>query len=174
MDDIVLYLGIVLRETPVWAYGVLVILVLLGLRRLRTRHRSLLSASIAPGVFLVWSVSSAIGFGVLNGWFLTTALWCLFLAGGLASFRFFGPSPVRWVSGNEFLFAGTPGPLIFYMSVFFARYSLGVWAGFQPQHVTIASAVALAISGFTAGRTSGDFIFLNNLRPRPLDRQSSF
>jgi len=174
VGDIIFYVVIVLRETPIWAYGVFVILVLLGLRRLQTRHRSLLSASIAPGVFLVWSVSSAIGFGLLNGWLLATALWGLFLAGGLASFRFFSPSPVRWVSANEFAFAGTPGPLMFYMSVFFARYGLAVWAGFQPQHVTIASAAALAISGFTAGRTSGDFVFLSNLRPRPLNRRLSF
>lgn len=173
MADILFYSGIILRETPVWAYAVFVLLVLLGLRRLQTRNRSLLSASIAPAVFLVWSVGSAVGFGVLNGWVLATGLWALFLAAGLASFRLVSPSPVRWISGNEFSFVGTPGPLMFYMSVFFARYGLAIWAGFQPQHTTVASAVALAISGFTAGRTAGDFAFLHSLRPKQLNQQGS-
>lgn len=159
MSDALFYAGIVLRHTPLWAYAVLTLLVILGLRRLGDRSVSLSAMALTPMVFFCWSVIGAIAFWLGDGGWAAIGLWPVCVLAGLGSFRLVGPPPVIWLGGDRFSRPGTAGPLLVYLGVFFFRYGLEIWAGFHPERRYLAHALAVVVSGFMAGRTLGDLWF---------------
>ncbi|MBX9615885.1 MAG: hypothetical protein K2X25_09850 [Caulobacteraceae bacterium] len=166
MSEALFYVGLVLRQTPFWVWAVLSMLVFLGIRRLRTRTTTLLMMSVTPGIFLVWSLVSAVAFWRGDGGLLAAGLWPSFLLLGLASFRLLGASSVRWVDDDRLVRPGTAGPLAVYVSVFLFRYGLEIWSGFFPDQQFLTSTLALLVSGYMAGRTIGDLWFAVHLKPR--------
>jgi hypothetical protein len=62
------------------------------------------------------------------------------------------------VHGWIFQYAATALPLTFYMLLWATRYGLGIWAGFVPAMADTLGLAGLALSAFTAGRTSADFL----------------
>jgi len=166
MSEILFYAGIVLRHTPVWAWGVLLLLVFLGARRLRARPTTLLMMSATPAVFLTWSLVSAVTFSRADGGWFAIGLWFALVLLGLASFRLVGPTPVRWLDQTRLVRPASAGPLIVYLGVFLFRYALEIWSGFFPERAFLTSALAILVSGYMAGRTVGDLAFAARLRPR--------
>ncbi len=165
MADLWFYVVIVLKRTPPWAYGVLVLLLILGARRLRSQTISLWALSITPAVFFTWSVAGAVNFGLNDGGSLAFLLWPASLMVGLASFRLVEPSPLQWIDQHRLIRPGTAGPLLVYLGVFFCRYGLEVWAGFVPQRSLLAHMLGALLSGYMAGRTAGDFWLASRMRP---------
>lgn len=165
MSETLFYVGVVLRHTPFWAWAVLSLLVFLGIRRLRTRTTTLLMMSVAPAIFMGWSLVSAVTFWRGDGGWLAAGLWPSLLLLGLASFRLLEASPVRWVDDARLVRPGTAGPLTVYVSVFLFRYGLEIWSGFFPDRQFLTSTLALLVSGFLAGRTIGDLWFAAHLKP---------
>ena len=156
MGNALFYVELVLGETPVWAYVVLVLLCVLGVRRMKSRATTLGGLAIVPTLFLLWSVVGAFLFSSASGAATAASLWLTCLTAGLFSFRLVGPPEGEWIDSQRFLRVGSTGPLLIYISIFLFRYGLEIWVGFVPERALIAHALAVTVSGFMAGRTLGD------------------
>lgn len=148
----------VIRHTPVWVWGILALLIVLGGAQLRKHSLPLLRVASLPlgmGAYSLWG--TALVFGVHAG---VLAAWAL--GAGLAAW-----SARRWawspgvrlapVSGR-FEVPGSAWPLLLMLTLFALRYSVVVtlvfhpgWAG-SPALAIGASTLYGALSGLLAGR----------------------
>ncbi len=159
--------GRVVSGTPAWVWAVLVLLIVLGWRRLKPRRTRLALAALAPTAFLLWSLTTAAGLGDAAGIREVWGVWVAAFAAGAASAPIrLGPRPTPLPDG-AFLFPGTPFPLIVYAGVFTARYTLGVTAAFRPDLANALGLAGLAISAVTAGRFAADLALLLRARAGP-------
>jgi|GEM_PF-1683372 len=156
MEKTLYYIGVVIRETPTWAYVVLALLTFLGVRRLETRPTTVVGLSVLPIIFLTWSVIGAVVFGRAAGPLTASLMWAGWVLLGLVSFRVFGPPRGRWINSRQFAREGSVGPLVVYLGIFAFRYGLEVWTGFAPEQRVLTQGLALTLSGFMSGRTLGD------------------
>ncbi len=137
---------------PTWVYGLLVVLILLGVRRLKAREVPLFVALLPIIAFGAWSIIGAVNFS--NAAAATTAVlaWVGGAAIGVASaFVFPEPAATRLPGGRAALPASKM-PLILYMLVFAARFACGAWAAIVPAMAVIANGIGVAISALMAAR----------------------
>lgn len=149
---------IIVTHTPLYVWVVLVLLLFLGVRRLKPRRTHLAVAALAPAGFFVWSVATAalLFFGGDKG--AAIVAWPLaFLGGALSGPIRTVPRPSH-VHGWIFQYAATKLPLTLYLLLWSTRYGLGIWAGLVPAIAGTLGVVGLALSAFTAGRTLADFL----------------
>jgi hypothetical protein len=142
---------VIVSHTPLYVWVVLVLLIFLGVRRLKPRRTHLALAVLAPLGFFIWSV---VGARLL---FFGEDKLLAFLSGALSSPVRTVPRPTH-VHGWIFQYAATSVPLILYMLLWATRYGLGIWAGFVPAMAGPLGVAGLALSASTAGRTSADFL----------------
>jgi len=166
MDDAVHHAGQVLEPTPLWAYVLLGLLIVLGIRRMRERATSLAGLLITPGAFLIWSLWSAVSFWMDEQSGFSLLIWPLALSMGLGSFAGFRASPMHR-QGALIVRAATILPLLVYVGIFAFCYALEVLSAFVPERRALAQALAVLVSGFMAGRTLGDFAFAARLGTEP-------
>ena len=151
-------LRIILAHTPIYVWAVLVLLLVMGIRRLRPRRTHLAKAALAPAGFFLWSlVTAAMMFVHLHAWTVVVCWGIAFAAGASSGPIRTVPRPAH-VEGWVFVYSATWQPLAFYMLLFATRYGLGIWAGFVPSMADTLGLVGLSLSAFTAGRTVADFI----------------
>lgn len=151
------YVPIVLGRTPIWVWVVLALLITLGIRRLKPRRTRLVVAAIAPVAFAIWSLMGVYAAARSGSAATVLAVWAVSGAlGAMSALVHRGPRPAH-LGGGVFLFCGTVAPLLIYMGVFWTRYGLAVWAGFQPELAVPLTLAAVAISAATAGRFLADF-----------------
>lgn len=148
------YVGLVLAETPKWAWAVLALLIFLGVRRLNSRVRGLGAAFAAPVVFGVWGLFNVAAYSQAHSPVAGVSTFILLFAAGVASTRLYEGETADLTSDGRFLFHGTPEPLITYMAVFVVRFGLEVWQGFVPTAAPLAGGIAIGLSAFVAGRTA--------------------
>lgn len=148
------YVGLVLAETPGWAFALLALLIFLGVRRLRSRVRSLGLALVAPTAFLVWSLSSVAAYSQAHSPVIAGATLIGLFVAGWASALVLSSETAERTEDGRFLFHGTPEPLITYLTVFVLRFGLAVWIGFEPGVAALAGGLAIALSAFVTGRTA--------------------
>ena len=148
------YVGLVLGETPWWAFAVLALLVFLGVRRLKSRVRSLGLALVAPVAFLIWGLSNVAAYSQAHSPLIGGSTLVVLFAVGWASARLFSSETAERTGDGRFLFQGTPEPLITYMTVFVIRFGLEVWMGFEPAAAALAGGLAIGVTAFVAGRTA--------------------
>lgn len=166
MEDVIVHVGIVPRNTPLWAYAVLVLLIVLGVRRLKRRSTTLLRLTLAPTVFFLWSLVSLLDFAATIGLATGLMIWVAGLTIGWMSLRRFVPSRAVWQDSRHTVREGSIAPLAVYLSLFSLRYALEIWVGFNPDRIVIASALALAASSLVSGRTPGDIGYVIGQRQR--------
>jgi len=148
------YPGLILAETPWWAFVILALLIFLGVRRLRSRVRSPGVALIAPAAFLIWSLFNVVAYHQAHSALVAWSTLIGLSAAGWASGRLYSSETVERTDDGRFLFHGTPEPLITYIAIFIIRFGLEVWQGFQPAAASVAGGVAIGVSAFAAGRTA--------------------
>lgn len=148
------YVRLVLAETPLWAFAVLALLVFLGVRRLKSRVRSLGLALVAPVAFLIWGMSNVAAYSQAHSLVVGGSTLVVLFAVGWASARLFSSETAERTGDGRFLFHGTPEPLLTYMTVFVIRFGLEVWQGFVPAAAALAGGTAIGITAFAAGRTA--------------------
>lgn len=147
----------VLAGTPPWVWAVLGLLIFLGVRRLRPKRTRLAVAALAPAAFVIWSLSGVAALARSGPTGLVLGVWAAALAAGALTFLLHrGPRPAH-LGGGVFAFQASVTPLLLYMTVFWARYALGVWAVLEPARAFELGLVATAISAATAGRFLADF-----------------
>jgi membrane associated rhomboid family serine protease len=70
---------------PPWVYALLVVLIVLGLRRVRTREVPVAVALIPAAAFLIWSLFGAWSFGTVAGGGIALLTWLAGVAVGAAT-----------------------------------------------------------------------------------------
>jgi hypothetical protein len=157
----------ILAGTPPWVWAVLALLVFLGTRRLKPKRTHLAVAAIAPVAFTIWSLTAVLAAARAGSAGLVIGVWAAALAGGaLTALVHRGPRPTHEGAG-VFLFRASAVPLLIYLSVFIARYGLGVWSALEPDRARTLGLIAIAISAATAGRFIADFLPLVRAAGQP-------
>ena len=137
---------------PTWVYILLVVLVALGIRRLRTRDVPVVVAMIPVVAFLAWSVVGGIAFARFAGPGMALLAWVGGAAIGVASTYLVAEPRGQRLPGNRVRQPGSWLPLILYMAVFVIRFACGAWAAMAPSQATIATATGIAVGAAMTAR----------------------
>ena len=153
--------GTILKNTPMWVWGLLAALLALGLSQLRARTASLTRIAIVPLAmtgFALWGIASAFGASgqilwVMLAWAVPAAVISAILAPGAAA------QGTRYDrSTRTYALPGTAVPLVLILGIFLTKYAVGVELTMQPrlaQDATFAMQIAAlygVFNGFFTGR----------------------
>lgn len=144
----------ILENTPYWVWGVFVVLLVVGLLQTRTRNVSRALVFVLPVVMIPLSFSAvAATFGIRP---LPMIAWALGIGAALLlnGFVFRAPGGVRYLNElGKFEIPGSWLPLILMMTIFLARFVLGVTRAVNPAllNADLFVALASAILGFCSG-----------------------
>lgn len=151
----------ILRNTPVWVWGLLAALLALGISQLRDRTASLARVSLLPLAMTVFSVSgtfSALGrspylAGAIAAWVVAAIIAFALLAPGRAAAQF---DPVR----RSYRLPGSAVPLLLIVGIFLVKYVVGVELAMaprlaqDPQYALTVATLYGAFTGVFVGRAS--------------------
>jgi hypothetical protein len=156
-----LAIGAVLRGTPLWVWGLLAGLVVLGATQLRDRTASLVRVSLVPvamtgfSAWGTWSAfgGSAVGAQVIGVWLLVATAMAAVLA------------PQRAVASydharREYRLPGSVVPLLLIVGIFLVKWTVGVELAMQPAragdaHFALSMAAVYGVfSGLFIGRAA--------------------
>jgi len=143
-----------ITHTPAPVWGVLAVLVLVGLRQTRTLSVSGGRVWIVPVVAGVASLAGALRGFAGAGELLTGACWALGAGLGFAANRLLGlPRRVAANADGSFTVGGSIVPLIILVGIFLVRYATNVALAIQPGLATdpAAAAVVAIAYGASAG-----------------------
>jgi hypothetical protein len=142
----------ILSGAPIWVYFLLIGLITLGVRRLKTRTVPVFVALIAPTAFLVWSLVGASSLASSYGTTFAASIWLVGATIGAVS-GYLVPEPQgQKLPNRRVTLPATWMPLITYMTVFILRFACGAWAAIVPTQAFYAGAVAAAISAMMTAR----------------------
>jgi hypothetical protein len=153
--------GTILKNTPVWVWGLLTGLLALGFSQVRARTASLTRVAAVPVLmtgFAIWGIGSAFGASgqmvwVMLAWLAAAAVVAAILAPGAAAQ---GTSYDR--ATRTYALPGTFVPLLLIVGIFLTKYAVGVELAMQPklaQDATFAIEIAAlygVFNGFFTGR----------------------
>ncbi|MCO5106501.1 MAG: hypothetical protein M9907_05430 [Burkholderiaceae bacterium] len=137
----------VVRHTPVWAWGILAAIVVLGALQMRdhaTSRLRLLAMPLGMGGYSLWAAAAAFGVQapVLLAW---TAGLSIALASNARAGR---PGPARADGDGGFALPGSPLPLLLMLAVFVLRYAVAVSLVLHPQwRVEAGFALPASVAG---------------------------
>lgn len=152
----------VLRQTPMWVWGLLVALLALGAGQLRERTASVVRVSLMPvamTLFSVWGTFSALGATpylapVILVWLIAAVLAFALVARGRADGARYDPAR------RLYRLPGSIAPLLLIVGIFLVKYVVGVDLTMAPQLVRDApyvlgvAALYGAFTGFFVGRAA--------------------
>lgn len=151
----------ILRNTPLWVWGLLAALLALGISQLRDRTASLARVSLLPLVMTIVSVSGTLSaLGGTPHRALATLAW--FVAAALAyALLSRGRNPAQYDSARGvYLLPGSVVPLLLILGIFLVKYVVGVDLAMQPglvqntPYVVGVAALYGAFTGVFMGRAS--------------------
>jgi hypothetical protein len=140
----------IVTRAPWWVWLILAVLLVLGLRRRRTRIMSLARFAALPAVFLVWglislALAASIQPEVAVAWALTAVLGAG--AGWLVT-----PSGIRGDRQRRRIeVPGSTWPLAASLTVFVLKYAVAIALAIKPDARTSIAIVDMAVSGASAG-----------------------
>jgi uncharacterized membrane protein len=149
----------IFANTPLWVWGLLAGLIVLGLSQTRTRTAGLPRIVILPvamGAFSLWGTLSAFGIApvVVIAWTLAAALLVALVL------RKPVPAGTRFdAATRQFHLPGSWVPMFLILGIFLTKYAVGVTLAMRPDlralpDFTLAVAIVSgAFSGLFAGRT---------------------
>jgi len=144
----------IVTHTPVAIWAVLAVLVLVGVRQMRTRTMSAGRVWLVPLVVGAASLAGALRGFAGAGELLTGACWAVGAALGFMANRSLDlPRRVSANADGSFTIGGSVAPLLLFMGVFLVRYVVNVALAIQPAlsgNPEAAAAAAIAY-GLTAG-----------------------
>lgn len=167
-------LGPIVRQTPLWVWGLFAALLALGLSQLRTRTASLARVAMLPAAMTLFSVFgtwSALGrsahvAGAALVWFAAAALAFALVSRQPRAARF---DPLQ----RRYHLPGSPVPLLLILGIFLLKYGVGVELVIAPQQVndagfalTVAGLYG-ALTGLFTGRAGGLVRLAWPARPAP-------
>ena len=162
----------ILINTPVWVWGLLAALLVLGFNQTKSRTVGLTRVVLLPlgmGALSLYSTLSTFGASptVLGRWLLTSALLVLLVT------RFPLPAGAGYdTKARQFKLAGSWIPMALILGIFITKYAVGVSVAMHPElksQVNFSLAIPMlygAFSGIFAGRAMR-LIHLVRLAQRP-------
>lgn len=152
----------VLRQTPLWVWGLLVALLALGASQLRERSASLARVSLMPVAMTLFSVSGTFSaFGAtphlglaISAWLSAAVVAFALVARGRADGAQYDPAL------RLYRLAGSIVPLLLIVGIFLVKYVVGVDLTMAPQlvrdtqYVLCVAALYGAFTGFFIGRAA--------------------
>lgn len=152
----------VLRQTPLWVWGVLAAFLALGASQLRDRTASLARVSLMPVAMTLFSVSGTYSaFGAtphlalaVSAWLIAAVLAFALVARGRAAGARYDPAQ------RVYRLPGSAVPLLLIVGIFLVKYVVGVDLTMSPQlvqdtqYVLCVAALYGAFTGFFIGRAS--------------------
>ena len=156
-------LGGILKNTPVWVWGLLAGLMVLGLSQVRSRNASRARVTLLPVTMTalsIWGTVSAFGASPLFGtvmlvWLAMTAI----LLAGVASTA--APRGATYdAASRTYRIPGSWIPLVLIVAIFLVKYVVGVDLAMQPalardsQYTLIIAALYGVFSGTFIGRAA--------------------
>ena len=155
----------ILTGAPVWAYALLVVLILLGVRRLKARDVPVFVAVIPVAAFFIWSVFGAASFAAIAGAVFAAAAWLGgAVAGVITAYLLPDARGVRLPGGRVHL-PKSWIPLALYMLVFIVRFACGAWAATNPEQAVIATGIGVSVSAAVTARLAMSVRFWAPLAP---------
>ena len=155
----------VVQHTPIWVWGLLVLLVVLGLSQARTRRIGLARATLLPLAMLglsLWGVLSAFGStSAVAAWLLAMALVTAL------SLRVAFVAGASWLAAERrFQMPGSWWPLVLILGIFITKYGVAVTLALHPQlHAVAGFAIgACLLYGVFSGLFVGRALTLWRLR----------
>ena len=146
----------IIRHTPPWVFGILVVLIFLGIQQLRDRRLSRGRLLILPLAMAALSLT-----GLLQGLGWSPIAFCSWVAGMataavLNEFLLRAPGGVRAeATGGPFLVKGSWTPMILMLAIFITRYVFAVILALHPERR--ADSAFVAASAGSLGLLSGMF-----------------
>ena len=144
--------GALLGGAPAWVYALLVGLIVLGVRRLRTREVPIAVALLPSLAFLAWSLFGAYALGRVGGAPLALLAWLGGASLGVVTTLFLAEPRGERRRHGRVLLPATWLPLVLYLAVFVARFACGAWAAIRPDQALVATAVGTVISAAMTAR----------------------
>ncbi len=156
----------ILSGSPWWVYGLLALLIWLGLQAARPRTVSLSRVLIAPAVFIGWGIVSL----MLRSNFSDALIWLGTAACG-AAFVVLVTSIDGVVADRRAGLVRVPGsiaPLARFLAIFIAKYALAVAMSIRPDLRDLLAPWDIGVSGLAAGYFVGWLLaFLRAYRRAP-------
>ncbi len=149
----------ILVNTPVWVWGLLAALLVLGFSQTRNRSAGVARIVLLPlglGAFSLWGTISAFGAtaAVLGSWLAATVLLLLVVT------QMKLPAGVRYDRhSRRFELPGSWAPMALIMGIFLTKYVVGASLGMNPSladngaFTLVAATLYGVFSGIFAGRT---------------------
>jgi len=148
----------IITHTPRWVFGLLAMLIVLGLMQTRTRQVRIQVALILPFIVLILSLTSVIRY---VGWQIPALLcWLIGISAVIFfSIKMFNENLVRLdKSSRKLIIQGSWIPMFVILGIFLTRYALGVATAMQfeitrnPSFLLIVSLILGGWSGFFLAR----------------------
>lgn len=158
----------VLQHTPVWVWGLLALLIALGLRQRRTHDLSPARATLPPLAMLLLALA-----GVLGTFGSAAALlaWAAVTVGVAAAWTGRAAPNARWLPAEQrFRLPGSWLPLGLMMGIFITKFAVGVGIALHPA-LARSTAFALGVSalyGMFSGIFAARALALQRLRGRAM------
>ena len=149
---------------PAWVYVLLIVLIALGVRRLRTREVPVGVALLPFAAFLIWSLVGLWSFAALAGWTLALGAWTAGASIGVITAIVVPEPRGERLPDRRVRLPATVLPLILYLGVFVTRFACGAWAALVPARAITATAIGLAIG---AAMTARLIVAVARWRPVP-------
>lgn len=137
---------------PVWVYGLLVVLILLGARRIRTRELPIVGALLPVAAFLIWSLYGAAQFAQTVGAAVAIGAWLGGAGLGAVATLVFPEARGERLAGGRVRIRGSWLPLGLYLGVFIIRFAYGVWAAIDPSAAVLATGIGMAVGAAMTAR----------------------
>jgi hypothetical protein len=124
----------ILTHTPIWAWGLLVLLIALGYSQTKTRQVGIARVALLPLVFTALALSNLYtNFGASGAVF---AAWAIGLAAAVAAMQTLPQSASYSPHARSFTLAGSWVPLFVILAIFLSRYIVAVTFALSPQMKT--------------------------------------
>ncbi len=165
----------ILINTPLWVWGLLAALLVLGFSQTRSRTVGLPRVALLPlglGIFSLYGTISAFGASpsVLGSWLATAVLLVLVVT------QFAAPAGARYhAATRQFELPGSWVPMALIMGIFLTKYVVGVSLVMHPElklHTNFSLAIG-TLYGVFSGIFAGRAIRLIRLAMRPATAPSS-
>lgn len=147
-----MHAGDIARGAPTWVYILLAALIVLGVRRLRTREVPVVVALIPSAAFLIWSLTGVAAFAERAGFGLAAIAWLTGVAVGATSGVTLPDARAQRLPGGRVRQFGSAVPLALYLGVFVIRFACGAWAGIVPDQANLATAIGIAAGAAVMAR----------------------
>ena len=142
----------ILTGAPAWVYALLVVLVTLGIRRLRTREVPVAVALLPAIAFGLWSVTGLLDLSQRIGTGIPIGAWLAGASFGWGSTLLLAEPRGERLPNARVRLPATGLPLVLYVSVFVIRFFCGAWAAIVPIQADIAVALSTGVGAAMTAR----------------------